>query len=290
MNPRASRPAAALMASSALLFGVMAILAKGAAHRLPGYEIAFIRFAVGCAAVAGAATRYRLRAHNWRGLFWRGAFGGCAVLCYFAAIQHLSVGLATLLNYTSPVFTALFAWLFLGERIGKPTLGALALTTGGVAIVIASDAPAGAIALGPWQLVGILASVLSGAAVATIREVRKTDGSWEVFAAFTIGGALVTGVPALRGWIAPTPAEWLLMIAVGVTSVVAQLLMTWSLRDLRAAAAGILFQLTPVSTLVLGRVVYHERPTGAALAGAAVTLVGVGWGAWLAAVPASRRS
>src|SRR5262245_59311901 len=158
-HPLAS--ATALMITAALLFGVMAILAKGAAARLPGPEVAFVRFVIGILACVVAATRLRLRAHNWRGLFWRGAFGGAAVLCYFLAIAHLPVGMATLLNYTAPVFTALWAWLFLGERIGAGTLGALALTTGGVALVIVANAPPGTVALGPWQLVGILSSILS---------------------------------------------------------------------------------------------------------------------------------
>jgi drug/metabolite transporter (DMT)-like permease len=273
------------MTGAALLFGVMAILAKGAAARVPGPQIAFIRFSVGIAACAAAATRIRMRAHNWRGLFWRGAFGGAAVLCYFTAIQHLTVGMATLLNYTAPVFTALWAWLFLGERIALGTVGALALTTTGVAVVMVANAPPGGVALGPWQIVGILSSILSGAAVATIREVRKTDGSWEIFAAFCVAGALVTGVPAARHWIAPTSTEWAMMVGVGVTSVVAQLMMTYALRDLPAAAAGVLFQLTPVSTLVLGRVIYGERPVGLAIAGAVVTLVGVALGAWVSAAP-----
>lgn len=272
------------MTSSALLFGVMAILAKAAAHRLPAQQVAFIRFLVGVLVCAAAATRIPMSIKNWRGLFWRGAFGGAAVACYFAALAHLTAGLATLLNYTSPVFTALFAWMFLREHIGVPTLGALAITTGGVAMVIAGNAPPGTVALGPWQLVGVLASVLSGAAVTWIRELRKTDGSWEIFAAFCIGGALITAPGAMRDWLAPTPREWLLLVAVGVTSVVAQLFMTWSLRDLRAAAAGILFQLTPVSVLLLGRLVFDERPSGLAISGAALTLVGVGWGAWLGAV------
>src|SRR5437588_5744741 len=125
--PRAS--AAAIMTSSALLFGVMAILAKAAAHRLPAQQIAFIRFIVGVLVCGAAATRVEMRVKNWRGLFWRGAFGGAAVACYFAALAHLSAGLATLLTYTSPVFTALFAWIFLREHIGLPTLAALAITT-----------------------------------------------------------------------------------------------------------------------------------------------------------------
>ncbi len=285
MNRHPLASATALMTTAALTFGVMAILAKGAAARLPGPEIAFIRFAVGLVACAAAATRVRLRANNWRGLIWRGAFGGAAVLCYFLAIQHLTVGMATLLNYTAPVFTALWAWLFLGERIALGTVGALVMTTIGVAVVMWANAPPGAVALGPWQLVGILSSMLSGAAVATIREVRKTDGSWEIFCAFCVAGALFTGVPAARDWIAPTSREWAMMVGVGVTSVVAQLMMTYALRDLPAAAAGVLFQLTPVSTMVLGRIFYGERPVALAIAGASVTLVGVAWGAYVSAAP-----
>src|SRR5262249_4218496 len=109
MNRRTRPPiasATAIMVTAALLFGVMAILAKAAAARLPGPEVAFVRFVIGLLACVVAATRLRLRANNWRGLFWRGAFGGAAVLCYFLAIAHLPVGMATLLNYTAPVFTA----------------------------------------------------------------------------------------------------------------------------------------------------------------------------------------
>ena len=72
---------------------------------------------------------------------------------------------------------------FLGERISLPTLGALALTSIGVVMVIHGTAPAGLLGLltaGGWQLVGLLSAVLSGAAVATIRQVRKTDGSHRI--------------------------------------------------------------------------------------------------------------
>jgi len=61
--------------------------------------------------------------------------------------------------------------------------------------------------------------------------------------------------------------------------------MTHALRYLPAAAAGVLFQLTPVSTIVLGRVVYGERPVPLAIAGSAVTLVGVAIGAYVSAAP-----
>jgi drug/metabolite transporter (DMT)-like permease len=274
-----------VMIGSALLFAAMSAVAKRATARLPGAEVACVRFVVGILACALAATRVRFRANNWTGLALRGAFGGAAVLCYFGAIEHLPVGVATLLNYTAPVFTALWAALFLGEPLGLASVGALALTTGGVLLVIYGGAPAGTLGFSPWVIVGCVAAVLSGAAIATIREVRRTDGSWEIFASFCLVGAAITSVPAARHWVAPTSIEWIYLVTVGVLSVIAQLTMTWALRYLRAAVAGILMQLTPVAALAIGWLVFGEHIAGIALAGAAVTLLGVSWGGFIAAAP-----
>jgi drug/metabolite transporter (DMT)-like permease len=276
-------PAVAALVSAALVFALMAVVAKLASARLPGPEIAFVRFAVGLVAWGGASLRVPMRARNKLGLFLRGAYGGAAVLLYFLAIAHLPVGIATLLNYTAPVFTAIYAAAFLGEGVTRATLGALGLTTIGVALVIAGTAPPGSLGVGPWQLVGIGSAMLSGAAVATIREVRKTDGSWEIFAAFCIAGALITGPPALAQWVRPRPVEWAALVGVGLLSLVAQLLMTHALRYVRAAVGGVIAQLTPVASLALGWLLFEERIGGLALAGAALTLAGVSLGTFLAA-------
>jgi len=279
-------PAVAALVAAALVFAAMALATKLAAARLPGPEIAFVRFLIGLVACAIAATRFRLRARNKLGLFMRGAYGGAAVLFYFLGIAHLPVGIATLLNYTAPVFTAIYAAAFLGEAITRATLGALGLTSVGVVLVMFGTTPAGSLGLstlGRWQLVGVLSAMLSGAAVATIREVRKTDGSWEIFAAFCLAGAVISAGPALAAWVTPRPVEWLILAAVGVTSVIGQLLMTHALRYVRAAVGGVIAQLTPVASLALGWVMLGERIGELAMVGAALTLAGVSVGAYLAA-------
>jgi drug/metabolite transporter (DMT)-like permease len=278
-------PASALLVLASLLFAVMAVLTKKVANRLPGPEVAFVRFCIGLIACGVAATRIRLKASNKVGLLLRGAFGGSAVLLYFLAIEHLQVGVATLLNYTAPVFAAVYAVAFLGELVTRATFGALGLTTVGVGLVLEGTAPPGSLGLGVWQWVGIGSALLSGAAVATIREVRKTDGSWEIFAAFCVGGGLMTALPTAARWITPNALEWGTLLAIGLLSVSAQLLLTYSLRFVSAAGAGIIIQLTPVTALALGWVLFEERMAGMAIVGAALTLVGVSWGAYLASTP-----
>jgi drug/metabolite transporter (DMT)-like permease len=282
-RPFASAPALLVLAS--LLFAVMAVLAKKVAGRLPGPEVAFVRFCIGLLAVGIASTRIKLRARNKIGLLLRGSFGGGAVLLYFSAIEHLQVGVATLLNYTAPVFTAVYAVAFLDELVTPATFGALGVTTIGVGLVLTGTAPPGSIGLGFWQCVGIGSALLSGAAVATIREVRKTDGSWEIFAAFCVGGGIMTAVPTAVRWVSPSTVEWAALVVIGLISVVAQLLLTYALRFVSAAGAGIIIQLTPVAALTLGWVLFEEKMAGVAILGAAVTLAGVSWGAYLAATP-----
>jgi drug/metabolite transporter (DMT)-like permease len=265
---------------SALLFGLMAFVAKQASARLPGPEVAFVRFVVGLVAVAVAvAGGLRLRPVNWTGLFLRGFFGGLAVLLFFIAIARLPVGTATLLNYTAPVFTAMFAAWFLDETVTPRTGLALAAAFGGVVLVLRGHAAPGEIGFGPWEACGLASAILSGAAVTTIRNLRRTDGSWEIFTAFCLVGSLATAPQALTGWVAPRPVEWLLLVAVGLLAVVAHVLFIHALRHVRAAVSGVISQLTPVTALLLGALLLRERVTGTSLVGSAITLAGVAWAA-----------
>ena len=277
--PRAGS-ALAVLAVCSLVFGLMAVIAKAASGRLPGAQVAFVRFTFGLAGCGVISLRRPLRARNKIGLLMRGVFGGSAVLCYFITIEHLPVGIATLMNYTAPVFTAIWAAIFLHEPLGAASIGALALATSGVALVSLGMAESEPVGAGQWFVIGAVSAVLSGAAVAVIREVRKTDGAWEIFTSYCAAGTLIAGVPALRHWVAPTPREWWLLAAVGALGLIAQVGFTWSLRYVRAAPAGIVQQLTPVAALALGWLVYGDRISLMSAAGAGLALTGVSWGAW----------
>lgn len=274
--------ASAVLVVGSLLFSGMTLFAKAATRSVPAAEVAFVRSAFGLIACALAAWRRPFVVSNKWGLFWRGATGAVAVSCFFVAIEHLPVGIATLLNYTSPVFTALWAAALLGERIGLLTILALLFTTCGLGFVLEGQAPPGSLGVGLYQLIGIAGAIMSGLSMALIAEVRRTDGAWEIFAAFSLGCLLVSAPLALVHPVLPSPRAWLFLVGMGLFSVSAQLLMTHAMGYVSATLSGVVNQLTPAMSLLIGWIVFEEHFSPVTAFGIALTLTGGGLGAWLA--------
>jgi drug/metabolite transporter (DMT)-like permease len=276
-----------MMAASSVCFALMAFAAKLAAARLSGGEIAFWRFAIMLSPLL-AVPRLGRKALDFQRLdllAYRGIFGGTAVLLYFLAIAHIPVGIATLLNYSSPVFSVAFAALFLGERADRRLLVPLAAALLGLTLTVTGNQAGLSFRLGTWELVGMASGVLSGAAVTAIRAARRTEGSWAVYGSFSLCGLLATAPFALPGFVAPTPREWLLLAVVGGASVVAQLLMTWAYRWVTNLQAGVISQLTVVGSMLLGVVFLDDRLTSVQVLGGALTIGGVVGVVWMQSTP-----
>lgn len=274
--------------ASAVFFAVMALAAKLAAARLSGTEVAFMRFALMLLPLVAVPrlARQALTFQRLDLLVYRGVFGGTAVLLYFLALAHIPVGLATLLNYTSPVFSIAFASLFLGESADRRLLVPLAAALAGMALAAGGGHGAGPfLRFGPWELVGIASAVLSGAALAAIRAARRTESSWSIYGSLSVCGLLATAPFALRGFQRPTPREWLLLLAMGVCSMAAQLLITYAYRWVTNVQAGAISQLTVVLSILLGAMFVGDRLTPVQILGSALTLVGVVGVVWLQATP-----
>lgn len=237
-----------------------------------------IRFAVGLLPIL-ISPSFRRAAFTFQRLdllFYRGIFGGLAVLLFFLAIEHIPVGIATLLNYTSPIWAGIFAATFIGERIRARVALPLAIAICGVILVVRGHSTPMEIAgFGPWETAALGSAVLSGAALTAIRMARRTEGSWAIFASLSLFGLLATAPFGVRDWVVPTGREWGLMIAVGVLSIGAQILMTHAYRWIEAMVAGVVSQLGVVVAMTLGAIFLQEFLTPTALAGTALTILGV---------------
>src|SRR5438094_9548395 len=141
LTKNARQRALMTMVVAATAFGIMAFAAKIASAHISGSEVALIRMLMGllpCVVV----PRYRraaLEFHRLDLILYRGIFGGIAVTLYFLAIEHTTAGMATLLNYTAPIWSGLFSILFIGERVSAKVLLPLPVALTGVFLVMRAE-------------------------------------------------------------------------------------------------------------------------------------------------------
>ena len=276
-----------VVALSCVFFAGMAALARYVSPVVPSSELVLIRFVTGMVAMAGYYLARGHRPKAPRVLPWvgRGLFGGAAVFFYFAAIHALEVGPATVLNYSSPIYAAILAALFLGEPLTGRIAAGIAIATVGSALVALSASGPGATWFSPGALAGMLSAVLGGAAMTTVRSLRKDTSAASIYVSFCLFGAVVSLPAALHDWRALDLRTWALAIGVGLFSIAAQLLITYAFAFVSTARVAVVTQLTPPFTWLLGVALLHESLTLEALLGAGICIAGV----ILGSLPASAR-
>jgi drug/metabolite transporter (DMT)-like permease len=269
----ATHRALLLMAIAATSFGAMAFSAKIASAHLSGPEVAFVRMSIGLLPCLVIPTYRRAAMHFQRLdlILYRGFFGGVAVMLYFLAIEHTSAGLATLLNYTAPIWSGTFSLLFIGERMNPRVLIPLPIALLGVYLVVHGSA----FAVSRWLLVGLLSAVASGAAVTAMRAARRAENSWSVYASFCFFGALVNLPLTIASWRTPAGSQWIALFATAAFAMIAQLLMTFSLRWVDAMTVGVISQLGVLVAMALGALFLNEKITAVTAMGSALTIAGV---------------
>jgi drug/metabolite transporter (DMT)-like permease len=265
------------MVAGAFFFSLMSLLVKLAGQRLPSQEIVLARSLVMATLSYVALRRRRIRVLGTRRrlLVLRGLLGFGALSCFYFALVHLPLADATVIQYTNPAFTAVFAVFVLAERMRRREVACLALTLLGVVLVARPAFIFGSGALpGVPTAVALLGAILSAAAYVVVRMLGSEHHLVVIFYFAVISS--VGAVPGtLMHSVLPTGPELLLLAGVGVTTHLGQIFMTRGLhleRAGRATAAG-LVQI--VFAGVLGAIFFAQIPDPPALAGAALVIAGV---------------
>jgi len=287
----------AMVATAAALFAVNGSVSKVVLDSgLSSLELAQIRStcaALGLLAFLLALARPNLRVGG-RELVFLLAFGvvGVALVqwLYFVAIHNLPVGIALLIEFTAPLFVALFARFVYKERIRRRIWVAVALCLTGLALVVELWAGVA------FSTVGVSAA-LGGAFALTAyllmaeRERRHRDAVSLSFYGFLFAALLWAVVQpiwkfpwdvlddtvSLRGNLSEhTAPVWLLVgFVVVVGTMITFSLLTGALRHISATRASIVATLEPVIATVVAWVWLGETFGTAQLVGGAVVLAGI---------------
>lgn len=275
--PSQGRRGVGVILLSSCLFGAMAVCVRVAAREMPALQIAFVRF-LGSFLVLLALSRGRgltPRAGNLKRVLQRGVLGSSSVCCYYLGIQGAGAGLATLLHCTYPVWTALFAATFMGERASTRVIAALALNLVGVLIVVGAGAQLGA-QVNSGAMWALAASVLAGGALSTARHLRATEEATLITTYFMFVGATITAPALLTGVPLLSPSLMMALGGVILTSVAGQWLLHHGL-GFTSATQGSLTAATCVVSASLFEAVFLGQVLSAhTLLGAGFMIAAVG--------------
>lgn len=267
------------------LAGVMVFVPDALVLRLIGADMMTVAvwrglmaatvFLVGVALLAPVALR------NWRDSL-RGVallvatLEGAAMVLFCAAIGATSVANTLLILATAPFIAALLSLLFLGERIDRGTVLAIALAFSGVAILASGSVGAG-------SLRGDLLALGNAVCMAGFYVALRRAGQRNMFPAIALGylgGALIALPFAGMAPLAPAQIGWLVLSgAVILPGAIA--LLSLGPRYLTAPEVSMITLLEVILAPLLVWALLGEDPgTRSLIGGALIVLAILGHAAW----------
>jgi drug/metabolite transporter (DMT)-like permease len=277
----AGRPGSGLhyMVGAAFFFSLMTLAVKLAGRTVPSSEIVLVRNVLGL--VFTVILLRRAKVFGWGNrkdlLLLRGFAGLGGLLCFFYAAVRLPLADVTVIHYINPVLTAILAAGVLGERLRWREVGALAMSLAGVVLVAQPSFLFGGEARLDPAVVGIavLGASFSAVAYTTVRKLRETEHPLIVVFYFPLV-ATPASIPIMAPeavW--PGPGAWLLLLAVGVFTQIAQVLLTKGLHAEPAGRAMATSYIQIVFAAVWGVAFFGEFPNPLAVGGAVLVMAGV---------------
>jgi drug/metabolite transporter (DMT)-like permease len=207
-----------------------------------------------------------------------GVFLSLHFLLWIESLKLTTVADSVVLVTTSPVFAAVFAWVFLRERIGRRTLIAIILCIAGSLIIGRGGVNVGVETL-RVNVFAILGAAAFGAQFVVARSARKTMGFIEyVFITYTAAAFILVGFALYLGYgftgLGAANYLWLFLLALG-PQVFGHSSLNWALRYLPAPKVAISILGEPVGSAILAWVFFSEVPGWELFLGGALILYGV---------------
>ncbi|NIK73639.1 drug/metabolite transporter (DMT)-like permease [Thermonema lapsum] len=260
------------MFAASFLFALMNLCVKRLPH-IPAIEIVFFRSVVTLLMSVWALRRASvpILGNNRKVLVLRGLFGAIALLLFFMLLQRIPLASAAVLHFIAPIFTALMAAVVLKERLLPLQFAFMLLSFAGILVMKSFD----------WRIgwldvsMGVLSAFCAGCAYNCIRYLKGSEHPVVIVLYFPLVTVPLTIVWLFFDWVMPQGYDWLWLLAIGVLTQWAQVLMTKAYQAESAAKVAAASYIGIVYALGLGYVFFHETFTWQTLAGMLLVLAGV---------------
>lgn len=261
------------MLLASFTFAVMGAFAKLSSEYMSSLEVVFFRNIAGVILIGIAVLKKPMQHVGGKPflLFFRGFMGFVALLAFFYNIAHISLGDAMTYSKTSPIFTAIFAWLFLSEKLSKKAW--IAIFVGFIGILFITQ-PSG-IGFTKYDLLGIFSGVGAALAYTSVRELKSYYDTRAIVLSFmltgTIGPILLffispyVNMPELdfmlSEFVMPQGIVWVYVLAMGVLATISQILMTKAYGETKAGIIGAVSYTNILFSIMVGVMLGDSLPS-----------------------------
>ncbi|MEI9421807.1 DMT family transporter [Mesorhizobium sp. Cs1299R1N1] len=266
--------AAFWMALSITSFLAMSVAGRATTAELNVFQVLELRSVIGffillplVMATGGLAAMRTQRplAHIARNVVH---YSGQAAWLYALTLIPLAVLIS--IEFTTPIWTAILAVTFLGERLSRPRLAAIVLGLIGVVVIVRPGV--GSADVGHLVVLG--AAVCFGVSLVLVKSLTRTDSVVRIIFWMLVIQSVVGLIPALYEWRNPSLALWPWIILIGFTGMSSHFCLARALAYADATVISPMdFLRVPLSALI-GWLLYQEQIDAFTAGGALLILMG----------------
>lgn len=266
--------AALWMAGWLCLMLIMAVAGRETTRELNVFQIMEVRSTLGFLLLyplirrnGGFATlkTSRLPQHVARNLIHY-----AAQLGWFFALTLIPIGQVVAIEFTMPIWTAILAASFLGERMTPWRLAAILLGLVGVVVIVRPATGE----INPGQLIALGAAVGFGISMALVKSLTRTESALVVIFWMLIVQSAAGFFPTLYLWTWPSAYAWGWMVVIAVCGTFSHYCLANAMRYADATVVVPMDFLRVPLTATAGWLIYSERLDLFTLLGAALILSG----------------
>jgi drug/metabolite transporter (DMT)-like permease len=241
----------------------MTIFVKLSGQNIGTFQIIFFRglFTLLITLLIIKKKKKYLWGYNKKVLILRGVVGTLALLFVYESIQRFSLSEATVIQYLYPIFTVIFASIFLNERSSFKSYIAVAFGFLGVYSVLNYPFMSYDESLQYLDvLFALLGAIFTALAYVLVRLCLKLKESPYVimiyFPLFTVPLSLPF---TLLSWSTPTFTNWIYLFMIGLFTQLGQTFLTFGYRVLPAGKAATMSYIQVPLAALGGLFIFHEN-------------------------------
>lgn len=260
------------MLLSAIAFTIMNTMVKYLDH-IGTYQLIFFRAITSlflCVAYLRAKS-ISVWGNEKKWLILRGIVGTISLVFFFMAIKLIPFGTAVTLRYLSPIFAAIIAFFFLGDRIKSIQWFFFIMAFSGAAIIKGVD-----LRVTTYGFILILISAFfSGLVYPVIKVIGKRDHPFVIVGYFMAVAMVIGFLFSIPNWVWPEQLDWILLFSLGIFGFFGQIFMTMAIQAERISKV-IPFKYTEsLLALLVGLIWFGETFTILAIVGIVLVVAGM---------------